>query len=97
MVTLHMREAGFKAGREIHEQKPFKGRDDSTRNVTFANYWQAMDYLREHGYTVVRSGERNMTPIRYPVIVDLAISPSRTDLFEFYCAARSGFFVGCES
>jgi putative glycosyltransferase (TIGR04372 family) len=97
LVVLHMREPGFKAGREIHEQKPFKGRDDSTRNVTFANYWQATDYLREHGYTVVRIGDRTMTPIRYPGIVDLAISPSRTDLFEFYCAARSDFFVGCES
>jgi putative glycosyltransferase (TIGR04372 family) len=97
LVLLHMREPGFKAGREIHEQKPFKGRDDSTRNVTFANYWQAMDYLRERGCTVVRIGDRTMTPIRYPGVVDLAVSPNRTDLFEFYCAARSDFFVGCES
>jgi putative glycosyltransferase (TIGR04372 family) len=97
LVMLHMREPGFKAGREIHEQKPFQGRDDSTRNVTFANYGQAMDCLRERGYTVVRIGDRTMTPIRRPGIVDLAISPNRTDLFEFYCAARSDFFVGCES
>jgi len=97
LVVLHMREAGFKAGREIHEQKPFKGRDDSTRNVTFSNYLQAMAYLRERGYTVVRIGDRTMTPIRHPGIVDLAISPNRTDLFEFYCAARAEFFIGCES
>jgi putative glycosyltransferase (TIGR04372 family) len=97
LVLLHMREPGFKAGREIHEQKPFKGRDDSTRNVTFTNYHRAVDYLRERGYTVMRIGDRTMTPIHYPGIVDLALSPNRTDLFEFYCAARSEFFIGCES
>src|SRR4029078_1044579 len=58
LVVLHMREPGFKAGREIHEQKPFKGRDDSTRNVTFSNYLQAMDYLREHGDTRARLSGR---------------------------------------
>jgi putative glycosyltransferase (TIGR04372 family) len=97
LVALHMREPGFKAGREIHERKPLKRRDDSTRNVTFANYRQAMDYLRERGYTVVRIGDRTMTPIGYPGVVDLATSPERTDLFEFYCIARSDFFIGCES
>jgi putative glycosyltransferase (TIGR04372 family) len=97
LVALHMREPGFKAGREIHEQKPFKGRDDSTRNVTFSNYHLAMDHLRERGYTVVRIGDRTMTTIRYPGVVDLATSPDRTDLFEFYCVACSDFFIGCES
>ena len=38
-----------------------------------------------------------MRPIRYPGVVDLATSPERTDLFEFYCVARSDFFIGCES
>jgi putative glycosyltransferase (TIGR04372 family) len=97
LVALHMREPGFKAGREIHEQKPFKGRDDSTRNVTFCNYHLAMDYLRDLGYTVVRIGDRTMTPMRYPGIIDVATSPNRTDLFEFYCVACSDFFIGCES
>ena len=97
LVALHMREPGFKAGREIHEQKPFKGRDNSTRNVTFSNYHPAMDYLRDLGYTVVRIGDRTMMPTRYPGIVDLATSPNRTDLFEFYCVACSDFFIGCES
>jgi putative glycosyltransferase (TIGR04372 family) len=97
LVSLHMRESGFKAGREIHELKPLKRRDDSTRNVSFASYHLAIDYLRERGYTVVRIGDRTMTPIGYPGIVDLATSPERTDLFEFYCIARSDFFIGCES
>ena len=97
LVALHMREPGFKAGREIHESNPSKGRDDSTRNVAFANYHQAIDYLVERGYTVVRIGDRTMTPIQYPGLVDLAISPERTDLFEFYCVAQSDFFIGCES
>jgi len=97
LVALHMREPGFKAGREIHERNPSKGRDDSTRNVTFSNYHLAIDYLRNRGYTVVRIGDLTMAPIRYPGVVDLATSPERTDLFEFYCVARSDFFIGCES
>jgi len=97
LVALHMREPGFKAGREIHERNPSKGRDDSSRNVMFSNYHRAIDYLRERGYTVVRIGDVTMTPIRYPGVVDLATSPGRTDLFEFYCVAQSDFFIGCES
>src|ERR1700730_541823 len=74
LVALHMREPGFKAGREIHERNPSKGRDDSSRNVTFSNYHLAIDYLRERGYTVLRIGDLTMTPIRYPGVVDLATS-----------------------
>jgi putative glycosyltransferase (TIGR04372 family) len=96
LITLHMREPGFKAGREIHEVKP-GARDDSTRNVSSANYFLAIDHLRASGFTVVRIGDRTMTPIHYPGVLDLATSPHRTDLLEFYCVARSAFFIGCES
>jgi putative glycosyltransferase (TIGR04372 family) len=97
LVGLHMRESGFKAGRELHDVKPEHPRNDAVRNVTTANYRPAFDFLERQGFTIVRIGDPTMTPLRHPAVVDLAVSPARTDLLEAYLIERSACFIGCES
>ncbi len=97
LVCIHAREAGYKRGSEIHETKPETGRDDRTRNARIESYLEAVDYLVEKGYTVVRLGDPTMTPLRHPGVVDLATSPARTNLLEVYCLLRSAFIIAGES
>jgi putative glycosyltransferase (TIGR04372 family) len=97
LVGLHVRESGFKAGREVHDVKPEHPRNDAVRNVSIANYLPALDLLTRQGFTIVRIGDPTMTPLEHPGVVDLARSPARSDLLEAYCIARSACFIGCES
>jgi putative glycosyltransferase (TIGR04372 family) len=91
-VTLHAREGGFKAGREVTHL-----RKDSTRNAHIEDYFPAMDYLVSQGYTVVRIGDSTMTPVDRPGVIDLATSAKRTGLVDLYCLMTCEFLVGCES
>ena len=97
LVGLHVRESGFKAGRELHDVKPEHLRNDAVRNVTTANYLPALDFLSRQGFTIVRIGDPTMTPLEHPGVVDLARSPARTDMLEAYCIERAACFIGCES
>ncbi|MGE0391987.1 MAG: TIGR04372 family glycosyltransferase [Vicinamibacterales bacterium] len=92
IVTLHAREGGFKAGREMSGF-----RKDHTRNAHIENYFDLMDDLVRRGYTVVRVGDPSMTPVSRPGVIDLATSPLRTGLVDLFCLMKSVFMVGCES
>lgn len=92
VVTLHVREAGYK--RLIGQDERPK---DSNRNARIESYFPAIDYLVSQGYTVVRIGDRAMTPVRRDGVVDLATDARRTDLVELWAIFRSSFFIGCDS
>jgi putative glycosyltransferase (TIGR04372 family) len=96
MVTLHVRESGFKFGREMQDAKP-GGRDDSTRNARIESYFPAIDRLVARGFTVVRVGDPSMTPVERPGVVDLATAAARSQLLEVYCMRRSRFFISAEA
>ena len=97
LVCIHAREAGYKQGREIHETKPQRGRDDRARNARIESYFEAVGYLVGRGYTVVRLGDPTMTPVCHPGVVDLATSPMRSNLLEIYCLLRSDLLIAGES
>ncbi|SME98724.1 putative glycosyltransferase, TIGR04372 family [Tistlia consotensis] len=96
VVCVHVREAGYKAGREI-EEKATTRRHDVTRNADIATYFPAIDRLVAGGYRVVRIGDPSMTPVERPGVVDLATSPQRTPMLELYFLDRSRFLLGSES
>ena len=97
LVCIHAREAGYKRGGEIQEAKPEAGRDDRARNARIETYLMAVAELVRGGYTVVRLGDPSMTPFRHSGVVDLATSPTRTNLLEVSCLLRSDFIVAGES
>jgi putative glycosyltransferase (TIGR04372 family) len=96
LVCIHAREAGYKRGGEMHDVKP-DSRDDRTRNARIESYFEAVDDLVAQGYTVVRLGDASMTPVEHPGVIDLATSPSRTNLLEVSCLLRSDFIICGES
>lgn len=96
LVCIHAREPGYKRGVELHDLKP-DSRDDRTRNARIESYLGAVDDLVGRGYQVVRLGDPSMTPLVHPGVVDLAISPGRTNLLEVYCLLRSAFIICGES
>jgi putative glycosyltransferase (TIGR04372 family) len=96
VVTLHVRESGFKFGQEMQDAKP-GGRDDSTRNARIESYFDAIDLIVSRGYSVVRIGDPSMTPVSRPGLVDLATAVARSQLLEVYCMSRSRFFVSAEA
>lgn len=95
-VTLHVRERGYKIGREFQDAKG-DPRDDSTRNARIETHFDAIDLLVERGYTVVRIGDPSMTRVSRAGVVDLATSPHRDPVLEVECIFRSEFLVCGES
>ena len=63
----------------------------------FTTYVPALKTLVARGYTVVRLGDRTMTPIKVRGVIDLATSTARTDGLEVWCTMRSAFLIGCDS
>jgi putative glycosyltransferase (TIGR04372 family) len=96
IVTVHVRESGYKFGREMHNAKP-GGRNDGTRNAKIESYFDAIDLLVRRGYTVVRIGDSSMTAVARPGVVDLANSPHRSQLLEVCCMLRSRFLLSGEA
>lgn len=97
LVCIHSREGGYKRGQEIQDTKPEVGRDDRSRNAKIETYLEAVDYLVQQGYTVVRLGDPTMSPLRHPGVIDLATSPARTNLLEIWCLLRCDFVIAGES
>ena len=97
IVCLHVRESGYKRGQEIQDTKPEVGRDDRARNAKIEACLDAIDYLVQEGYTVVRLGDPTMTPLRHPGVIDLATSEARTNLLEIACLLRCDFVIAGES
>ena len=91
IVVLHVRESGFK-------QAAGGDRDaDAIRNARIETYFDAIDLLVSRGFTVVRVGDRYMTPVQRIGVVDLATSPARTDELELWLMFRSRMFIACDS
>lgn len=97
LICIHAREAGYKQGNELQNTKPFDGRDDRARNVRIESYFEIADYLVARGYTVIRIGDPSMRPVVRSGVVDLALSPQRTNLLEIYCMLRSELLIAGES
>src|SRR5262249_32450036 len=92
IVTLHVREAGFRS----RPGRP-EDRSVSTRNARIETYNKAIDFLSAQGYLIVRIGDSTMTPLNRSGVLDLAKSKKRTELLELYCLMKSEFLLGCES
>jgi putative glycosyltransferase (TIGR04372 family) len=91
IVTLHVREAGYKASLGLVDREK-----DTARNARPESYLEAVDWLVARGYTVVRFGDAQMTPILRRGLVDLATSPARTAELEIWCVLRSRFFIASD-
>jgi putative glycosyltransferase (TIGR04372 family) len=96
LVSLHVRERGFKLGDEMQDKAEALW-DDSLRNARVETHVAAIDFLVERGYTVVRVGDPTMTPLPRPGVIDLATAPVRDPLLELYCLFRSSFIICGES
>jgi putative glycosyltransferase (TIGR04372 family) len=92
LVTVHVRESGYRATAGFRQR-----RSDESRNAYIESYIPALRALVKRGYTVVRLGDRTMTPIDVRGVMDLATSPARTDHLEVWCTMRSEFLIGCDS
>ena len=92
IITLHVRESGYRATAGLRQRSW-----DVVRNARIDTYADACRALVERGYTVVRIGDRTMTPVRQQGVVDLATSPARTEWLELWCIQRSEFLIGCDS
>lgn len=92
LVTLHVRESGYKASLGIVDREK-----DTARNAHLGTYLDAIDWLAGQGYTVVRFGDPQMTPLRHPGVIDLATSPERTPELEIWCVLRSRFFIASDA
>lgn len=96
IVTLHVREAGFKLGREMHNAKA-NARDDSSRNGRIELMRSALDLLGSRGFKVVRTGDNSMTPYAHPALIDLTqVTPYDSHL-EVFCLLRSRFLIAGEA
>lgn len=96
LVALHVREAGFKLGREMHNAKA-NARDDSSRNARIELMGPALDLLGARGFKVVRTGDNSMTPFAHPALIDLTqITPYDSHL-EVFCLLRSRFLIAGEA
>lgn len=96
IVALHVREAGFKLGREMHNAKA-NARDDSSRNARIESFQLAIDWLVSRGFTVVRVGDNSMTPFDHPGVVDLTQIAPYDSLLEVHCLLRSRFLIAGEA
>lgn len=92
VVTVHVRERGFKGLRNLRENS-----ESERRSARIETYHKAIDALVGKGFTVVRIGDRTMTEVSRPGVIDLATSPARTDLLELWCLKRSTFFLASDS
>jgi putative glycosyltransferase (TIGR04372 family) len=92
LVTVHVRESGYRAAGGLRQREW-----DTLRNARIETYDKAFRALVSRGYTVVRLGDSTMTPVTLPGVVDLALSPARTEALEAWCVLRSHFLIGCDS
>jgi putative glycosyltransferase (TIGR04372 family) len=92
IVTVHVREAGYRADAGLR-QRPW----DALRNARVETYVEAFRALVERGYIVVRLGDRTMTPVNVPGVVDVATLPRTSQWLDVWCILRSEFLVGSDS
>jgi putative glycosyltransferase (TIGR04372 family) len=92
LVTVHVRESGYRLASGLSQ----RGWDE-IRNARIDSFFPAFAALIKRGYTVVRLGDRTMTPVSMPGVVDLATVPRRSAGLDAWCVRHSQFLVGCDS
>lgn len=87
IVTLHCREAGYRVDSR-----------HALRNVEIATYLPALRRLVERGYTVIRLGDRSMTPLpEIPGVFDYAMSGIKSPEMDVLLPAVAAFHIGSSS
>ena len=88
VVVLHTREHGY------HQLS-----NQSFRNINIENYFEAIRYLTEQGYYVVRIGDRSMKPLPDlgPMVVDAPFVEAYHPVFDPYIIDRCDFMITCHS
>jgi putative glycosyltransferase (TIGR04372 family) len=92
IVTVHVRETGFRQASQLRQREW-----DVIRNARIETFELAFEALVERGYTVVRLGDPTMTPVAVRGVIDLATAPERDPWLDIWFTARSRFLVGCDS
>ncbi|MEQ8814131.1 MAG: TIGR04372 family glycosyltransferase [Thalassobaculum sp.] len=87
IVTLHCREAGYRVDSR-----------HGLRNVDIATYLPAIRRLVERGYTVIRLGDRSMTPLpKIPGVFDYARSTLKSPELDVLLTGVATFHIGSSS
>lgn len=89
VVTLHVREAGY---------RPEAVRSTQLRDGTIDDYDPAIDDLIARGYHVVRLGDPSMARARpRKGLFDYPFTPAKSDWMDIYLASRCRFHIGTAS
>jgi putative glycosyltransferase (TIGR04372 family) len=97
VITIHVKEDGFdklKYNEKIHRRQITF---NATRSAKICDYLPAIDYLAESGFVVVRVGDKSMSSIKHPSLIDLATSEFRSNQLELYMISRSELMIASES
>jgi putative glycosyltransferase (TIGR04372 family) len=87
IVTVHAREAGFRA--DVHQ---------TLRNIDIAAYRGALSVLVARGYRIVRLGDASMTPLDgIDGVFDYARSSLKSELMDILLPGIAAFHIGCAS
>lgn len=89
IVTVHVREEGYNPGlsRFMHQ-----------RDGRFETYGQAVGGLVARGFTVIRLGDRTMTPApAMEGLIDYPFTDAKSDWMDIYLAGRCAFHIGTSS
>jgi putative glycosyltransferase (TIGR04372 family) len=88
IVVLHTREHGY-----------HRLRGQAFRNAEVRNYIPAVRRLIEHGYAVIRIGDRKMTSIRpdVPAVIELPTLEQYDPVLDPYFLERCRFMISCQS
>jgi putative glycosyltransferase (TIGR04372 family) len=90
IVCLHVRDEAY-----FQVRGAGRFRDDTTRNAQINSYHDAVRYLANEGYTVIRLGATVNTPLelQHPRIWDYATDGSRSELLDIYLPSICSFFI----
>ena len=93
IVTLHVRESGFKTAHGVPE-----GPDSPPRNANIENYLPAIEYLINKGYYVIRLGDVTMKALpEMKGLIDGPFHPSWNSLADPFFISESQFMIGASS
>jgi putative glycosyltransferase (TIGR04372 family) len=88
IVCLHSRESGYLPHLSYH----------SYRDASIINFNEAIDFLIESGFSVVRIGDTSMTPLTpRQGLHDIAVIPDKHPLCDIWFCVRSRFMIGTTS
>lgn len=92
IVSLHVREGGYRRARGMHERAT-----DDARNARIDRYAPAIDWLAAQGAIIVRLGDPTMTPLARPGVVDMATSTARSPELDLWVVSKSRLFIASDS